>query len=119
MELSGHTFIKRAFITLGAAYAGELSGHHFLRAFEGDDGLGASLVFTHILKESGTRLSQLVAGIPSYPITPDIRLPMQPDVIPDLLTSLEERLRGEATLIKNRWVAPGISRRLGACATLG
>ena len=41
-ELSGHTHIKRTFIELGAVYAGELSGHHFLRSVHGDDGMAAS-----------------------------------------------------------------------------
>ena len=45
MELSGHTYIKRAFLERQAAYAGELSGHHFLRQVHGDDALAASLVF--------------------------------------------------------------------------
>ena len=100
MELSGHTFIKRAFMTLGAAYAGELSGHHFLRPLEGDDGFGASLVFASIVKESRKSLSGLAEGIPSYPITPDIRLPMDPAAIPALLASLEERLGQEARIVK-------------------
>jgi len=76
MERSGHTYIKRTYLKLGAIYAGELSGHHFFRAAGGDDGIASSLFFTRLLKESGETLSRLVKSIPTYAITPDLRIPM-------------------------------------------
>jgi len=100
MELSGHTFIKRTFIEAGAAYAGELSGHHFFRFLGGDDGLLASIHFARILKESGKSLSETAAEIPSYPITPDIRLRMDPAAVRQVLCDLEANLGGEARITR-------------------
>lgn len=99
-EISGHTFIKRAFLEQNALYAGELSGHHFLRAAHGDDGLAASLVFAGMVKRSGQSLAALADGIPAYPITPDLRLPMGSDRINRLLEDLERELSGEAVLTR-------------------
>jgi phosphomannomutase/phosphoglucomutase len=98
MELSGHTYIKRAFLLEEAAYAGELSGHHFLRAVGGDDALVSSLFVARILRESGLPLSRLAAEIPAYPITPDLRVPMPPDAIERVLAQLQAALQGEAAL---------------------
>jgi phosphomannomutase / phosphoglucomutase len=98
MELSGHTFIKRAFLTHSAAYAGELSGHHFFKNAGGDDALAASLFFARMVKDSGTSLSEMLRTIPVYPITPDLRIPMQPGEIASLLDRLESGLTGEASL---------------------
>jgi phosphomannomutase / phosphoglucomutase len=98
MELSGHTYIKRAFLERSAAYAGELSGHHFLRAAGGDDALAASFTFASLLKADSRPLSQVVREIPTYPITPDLRIPMAPDEISALMAALEQDLQGEADL---------------------
>ena len=100
MERSGHTYIKRTFLAERAAYAGEMSGHHFFRVFGGDDGLAASLFFARILKESGLPLSQLAAGVPIYPITPDLRIPMQPDEVERLVEKLQAALDGEAEILR-------------------
>jgi phosphomannomutase / phosphoglucomutase len=97
-ELSGHTYIKRAFLERRAVYAGELSGHHFLREVEGDDAPAASLVFARLVKDSGAALSRLLTGIPSYPITPDLRLPMPAAEIRVLIDRLEASLSGEAVI---------------------
>jgi phosphomannomutase/phosphoglucomutase len=100
MELSGHTFIKRAFLTHQAAYAGELSGHHFFRFLGGDDGLAASLEIARLRLENGENLSEMVADLPSYSITPDIRLPMTPEQVGELLSHLETSLKAEAQITK-------------------
>jgi phosphomannomutase/phosphoglucomutase len=100
MELSGHTFIKRAFLEHKAAYAGELSGHHFVRAFDGDDAPAASMLFARILRDSRSSLAQLAAQIPSYPITPDFRIPMRADEVQRVLSELEANLAGCAALSK-------------------
>lgn len=100
MELSGHTFIKRAFLEHNAAYAGELSGHHFFRKWNNDDGLAASLQMAHILTTSGKPLSALADAIPAYPITPDLRIPMEPALVRQLLTDLETQFAGEAAITR-------------------
>jgi phosphomannomutase / phosphoglucomutase len=100
-EISGHTYIKRAFLQQQAIYAGELSGHHFLRQVHGDDALAASLVFARLLKKSAAPLSQLVAAIPAYPITPDLRIPMNPSEIDSLIDRLESALGAEAQISRS------------------
>lgn len=100
MELSGHTYIKRAFLEHNAAYAGELSGHHFFREWGNDDGLAASLQMAHILTASGQPLSRLADAIPAYPITPDLRIPMEPALVQQLLADLETRLAGSAAITR-------------------
>ena len=98
MERSGHTYIKRAYLERGAAYAGELSGHHFFRSAGGDDGVAASLFFARLLKENNQPLSKLVESIPVYPITPDLRIPMTAENIRILMNDLKMALNTEARL---------------------
>jgi len=97
MERSGHTYIKRAYLELDAAYAGELSGHHFLKPY-GDDALIASLVFAGLLKASGRPLSALLAELPVYATTPDLRVPMAAAQVREVLSQLERGFEGEAKL---------------------
>jgi len=98
MERSGHTFMKRAFLTHQAAYAGELSGHHFFQSVHGDDALLGSLYMAEILVKSGIPLATMADKIPSYPITPDIRLPMDRSLGQHILEQLKEGLAQEAKL---------------------
>jgi phosphomannomutase/phosphoglucomutase len=101
MEKSGHTFIKTTFKERDAVYAGELSGHHFFRQLpQGDDGVFASLFFAGRLKGGGVPLSALAAALPTYPITPDIRLPVAPGEVETVLSDLARALVGEAQLVE-------------------
>ena len=47
-----------------------------------------------LLQSSGETLSQLVAHIPRYPITPDLRVPVAPGEAEAILTALRQNLRG-------------------------
>ncbi len=93
LEQSGHTFIKKTFLDTGAPYAGEVTGHHFFKTIQGDDGLYCSLVFARLLIESQMKVSEWIATIPDYPITPDIRIPMKPDRIDHILWAVENALK--------------------------
>lgn len=73
-ERSGHAFIKKHFLELNAAVAGEVSGHFFFGELGYDDGLFAALMMADIIAESGSSLSQLVEDIVCPPITPDLRM---------------------------------------------
>ncbi|MBE5773180.1 MAG: phosphomannomutase/phosphoglucomutase [Clostridiales bacterium] len=73
-ERSGHAFIKRHFLEVGAAVAGEVSGHFFFGELGYDDGLFAALMMADIIASSGKTLSQLTADIVCPPITPDLRM---------------------------------------------
>jgi phosphomannomutase/phosphoglucomutase len=99
IERSGHTFIKNTFLRRDAPYAGEISGHHFFKLMQGDDGLVASLYMANLLKESGTSLAQLSDDIKSYPITPDIRVRMENASARRILDDLRKGLDGEARLV--------------------
>ncbi len=93
IEKSGHTFIKTTFLQTHAAYAGELSGHHFFMQVGGDDALIGSLRMAELIQASGQTLSQLVAEIPRYPITPDLRLRVAPGDADAILGALKHNLR--------------------------
>jgi phosphomannomutase/phosphoglucomutase len=97
MERSGHTHIKRAYFKADAAYAGELSGHHFLRPF-GDDALIASLYFANLLKRQASSLAQMLAQIPAYATSPDLRLPMAEARVREVIEVLRVSLQDEAAL---------------------
>lgn len=98
LEKSGHTFIKTTFLETGAAYAGELSGHHFFKEVGGDDALIGSLRMAELVQASGLTLSRLVAEIPRYPITPDLRLGVAPGDADAILGALKHNLRDAAEI---------------------
>lgn len=98
MEKSGHTFIKTTFLRLGAPYAGEISGHHFFRELGGDDGLIASLYMADLVRRSGRGLAAMADAIPTYPITPEIRLKMDAAGASRVIEMLAGSLAGEAML---------------------
>ncbi|MCL5999338.1 MAG: phosphomannomutase/phosphoglucomutase [Chloroflexi bacterium] len=99
IERSGHTFIKTSFLRRDAPYAGEISGHHFFRQLQGDDGIIASLYMANIVRQSGHNLAELADVIQAYPITPDIRLRMEDTAARRVLQNLGLALDGEASLI--------------------
>ena len=70
----GHAFITRRFLEVGAAVAGEVSGHFFFGELGYDDGLYAGLYMAELVAQSGRKLSELVADIVCPPITPDLRM---------------------------------------------
>jgi len=74
-EKSGYAFIKSRLLEERAAFAGEASGHFFFRELGGDDGIYAALRMAQVVKASGRPFSGLLASIPPYFITPDIRIP--------------------------------------------
>jgi phosphomannomutase/phosphoglucomutase len=94
MEKSGHTFIKKTFLETHAAYAGELSGHHFFPDMGGDDALVASLKMAVLVQSSGEPLSHLVGHIPHYAITPEIRLRVTPEQTDAIIAAIRNDLRG-------------------------
>jgi phosphomannomutase/phosphoglucomutase len=75
MARAGHTFAKASFLQENALFAGEISGHFFFRELGHDDGMFGGLKTAELLTLARQPLSALVAGIPVYPLTPDIRIP--------------------------------------------
>ena len=96
-ERSGHAFIKRRFLQIGAAIAGEVSGHFFFGELGYDDGLFAALMMPEILAAAGKTLGALADEIALPPITPDLRVHCPYDRQAEWLARIEERLKPLAT----------------------
>lgn len=92
-ERSGYTFVHRRFREVGAAVAGEVSGHFFFGELGYDDGLYAALTMAGLLAQADVPLSALADGIVCPPITPDLRVdcpePQQQDWL-DRIEALAE-----------------------------
>jgi len=96
VERSGHAFIKRRVILEGAVFGGEISGHFFYDLLEGgDDALYSSLLMGKIVTDRMQKLSQMVKAIPTYYITPDIRIPYGNLSPEEILSAIREGARGE------------------------
>jgi phosphomannomutase / phosphoglucomutase len=74
-QKSGHTFIKTLMLQEDAVFGGEYSGHLFFRELDsGDDGLFAALMIASLAVEIGKPFSQIIAEMPMYYSTPDVRI---------------------------------------------
>ncbi|NPA80077.1 MAG: phosphomannomutase/phosphoglucomutase [Thermotogae bacterium] len=83
MWKTGHSLIKAKMKELNAPIAGEMSGHIFFkyRFFGHDDAIYASLRFLEMLSQEERSLEELLAEIPSYISTPEIRVPVSNDEV--------------------------------------
>ena len=75
MWRTGHSLIKQKMKETGALLAGEMSGHMFFkhRYFGFDDALYAACRLVEIVANEDAPLSEIMATIPKYPATPEIR----------------------------------------------
>ena len=82
MTPNGYAFVHQAMHETGAPVGGEFSGHLFFNEpdFRFDDPILASVKLLNILSQSGRSLSTLMAELPAYFSSPQIRLPC-PDEI--------------------------------------
>ena len=76
MWRTGHSFLKKKNQEVGAAFIGELSGHFFFSKdfYNHDDGLYSSIRLLRYLSNSDKSLSQLIAELPHYYSSPEIKL---------------------------------------------
>jgi phosphomannomutase/phosphoglucomutase len=76
MWKTGHSLIKEKMKEVGAPVAGEMSGHMFFsEGFYGhDDALYAALRLLRIVSSTGRSVAELLADIPRYVATPEIRI---------------------------------------------
>ena len=76
MWKTGHSLIKGKMKETGAPLAGEMSGHMFFaESFYGhDDALYGAARLMRIVSESGGRLEDLLADVPRFVSTPEIRI---------------------------------------------
>lgn len=77
MSPNGYAFVHQAMRDTGAALGGEFSGHLFFNQpdFGFDDSILASIRLLNIISRSQLPLSALVAELPAYHSSPQIRLP--------------------------------------------
>lgn len=77
MTPSGYAFVHEGMQASGAALGGELSGHLFCRTpeFRFDDAILATVKLLNVLTASRRPLSALVAELPIYHSSPELRLP--------------------------------------------
>lgn len=92
---TGHSHIKATMRARQLLFAGEMSGHLFFRDefFGFDDALYAAGRLLRILTHSDGSLSQLFADVPSYPATPETRVPMPEVERGELMRQLADRFR--------------------------
>ena len=76
MWRTGHSFLKKKNQEVKGAFIGELSGHFFFSAdfYNHDDGLYSSMRLLRYLASSDKTLSELVAELPQYVSSPEIKL---------------------------------------------
>ena len=76
MWRTGHSLIKDKMRETGAPVAGEMSGHMFFsEGFYGhDDALYGAARLLRILADSGKRVDELLADVPEFVSTPELRI---------------------------------------------
>ncbi|HEY9449174.1 MAG TPA: phosphomannomutase/phosphoglucomutase [Gemmatimonadaceae bacterium] len=82
MWKTGHSLIKEKMRELGAPVAGEMSGHMFFtEGFYGhDDALYGAARLLRIVADSGKSVSQLLADVPDFVSTPEIRVDVPEEI---------------------------------------
>tara|TARA_Y100000590_G_scaffold408254_1_gene499186 strand:+ start:660 stop:2024 length:1365 start_codon:yes stop_codon:yes gene_type:complete len=78
---TGHSLIKDKMKEINALFAGEMSGHIFFADdyYGYDDAIYVALRLAQLLSKTNRKLSELVADIPVYYSTPEIRLECRDD----------------------------------------
>jgi len=99
-QKSGHTFIKTSMLQHDAIMGGEYSGHLFYRELAGgDDGLYSALLMTQLMQEYKQPISELIARMPIYTSTPDIRIHYTGDKSPLIHKAAQQAEQDGATLV--------------------
>lgn len=73
---TGHSLIKAKMKEIGAVFTGEMSGHMFFadEYYGYDDAVYAAARLLRILSHADRPLSGLLADVPRYPVTPEVRV---------------------------------------------
>lgn len=74
---TGHSLIKAKMKELGTKFTGEMSGHIFFADdhYGYDDAIYAAGRLLRIIAQSGQTMSELLADVPKYYSTPEVRVP--------------------------------------------
>jgi phosphomannomutase/phosphoglucomutase len=97
MWRTGHGFLKRKNQEVKAAFIGELSGHFFFSSdfYNHDDGLYSTMRLLRYLTSTGKKLSEIVAALPQYISSPEIKLSCADDKKVELMDKLAPILRAD------------------------
>ena len=101
MWKTGHSLLKAKMKETGAPFAGEMSGHMFFADdyYGFDDGIYASGRLLEILSNSDKTMSELVAEIPKFESTPEIRVDCADEEKFDVVANLVKEFRKEYDVV--------------------
>ena len=90
MYRTGHSVLKAKMIEVGAALAGEMSGHIFFKEdwFGFDDGLYVGARLLRILSNEDRTCSEIFSALPNSVNTPELKLPMPEEKKSDFMQRL-------------------------------
>lgn len=113
MWRTGHSFLKKKNQEVKAAFIGELSGHFFFSQdfYNHDDGLYSTMSLLSYLATTGKPLSELVAALPQYVSSPEIKLGCADDKKVALVEKLSPILRQDfptAAVIDDQRAGDGV-----------
>lgn len=94
MWRTGHSFLKKKNQEVKAAFIGELSGHFFFSAdfYNHDDGLYSTMRLLRYLSNTNKTLSEVVAGLPNYISSAEIKLGCADNKKVGLIENLSKQL---------------------------
>ena len=107
----GHSLIKAKMKELGAALAGEMSGHIFFkhRFFGFDDAIYAATRLAEIISRDGAPLATHLEGVPHTFVTPEIRMEVPSDALKfKVAAAVAEGFRGGAEGVREVVAIDGV-----------
>lgn len=98
---TGHSLIKAKMKEVGAVFTGEMSGHMFFadEYFGYDDAVYAAARLLRILSRTDRPLSALLADVPRYHATPEIRVDCPDEVKFEVVHKVAEDLKRRYSVI--------------------
>lgn len=113
---TGNSYVARKIIEDDLDFGGEFSGHVYFndrfKAF--DSGIYASLRLAEILSNTSKNLSQLLEDVPTYPVSPEIKIPSTDEkkifVVEEIKKYVEEKnyhailIDGVKTVFEDGWI---------------
>ncbi|MDR7555991.1 MAG: phosphomannomutase/phosphoglucomutase [Armatimonadota bacterium] len=98
---TGHSLIKAKMREIGAVFTGEMSGHMFFadEYYGFDDAVYAAGRLLRILSHTDRPLSALLADVPQYPVTPEVRVACPDDRKFAVVAALVEQFKRDHQVI--------------------
>ena len=92
---TGHSLIKAKMREIGAVFTGEMSGHMFFadEYYGYDDAVYAAGRLLRTLSNTDKPLSALLADVPRYPVTPEVRVACPDDRKFGIVAALVEEFK--------------------------